>query len=393
MTNLQAVGFVATKLPQLLFIFIATCLSVMKMKRISMDRKSHEKAFSIFVAILTVVASCTHLYLAVFGNVLTTNAVERPAVQSIDHGAIPAKFILFSMALPLITTPCGMNVRLAKTVCLFSSIVFVLTTYATYRRILSNPSCVDGQCSDRLFALANDFMVALATISISYSTCVPSSDVSIEFVELLKAGRVGDCALNHVLKNTIAGASCLLEMEQAQHQDRPISEFQKEALSELYSAMRWCSSRQLFLDLSSGRYRSVLSPVAINSFLTHFRQGKSPLVVTTVERTLEGANELCFDETMANLAMENALSNAKAHGVEGTAISLSASFQAGPEKKIIPRFIIIIFETKHKVLLLMHEYSNFLNRSRKGRGAHPRKNCTFSRKRSHQRSRHSSPSW
>jgi hypothetical protein len=66
-------------------------------------------------------------------------------------------------------------------------------------------------------------------------------------VELLRAGRSADSMLNHILKNSIAGAACLLELDQQGMLEKGdnMSTRLEQALNQLYKTMQWCSLRQV----------------------------------------------------------------------------------------------------------------------------------------------------
>jgi signal transduction histidine kinase len=163
-------------------------------------------------------------------------------------------------------------------------------------------------------------------------------------VELLRSNRQADSVLNHVLKNSIAGAACLIELDQAD----PVStstlsgttcscgrrDRLKQALEQLYKSMKWCSSRQAILDITSGNYQTTLSPVNITSLLESFYNGTARFKSQddTSSLTSSGESTIAFDEKIASLALENAVSNAIAHG-DGALIQLSAAFRTGGGNK------------------------------------------------------------
>jgi len=82
------------------------------------------------------------------------------------------------------------------------------------------------------------------------------------------------------------------------------------------------------LDLTAGRYTTVHSPVKIASFLRTLVSGVSNATVLdlTESTTMSGDVVIAFDEKMARLAMENAKTNAVAHG-SGEPIEIGAKLQ------------------------------------------------------------------
>ena len=117
--------------------------------------------------------------------------------------------------------------------------------------------------------------------------------------------------LNHVLKNSIAGAASLIEVE---FQERSTSEQPHDlldsALGELYNTISWCVSRQVMIDLTSGTYTTSHSPVNVSKFLTGLFSATTSVDIKDFTQHLDVA----FDEKLARLALENAKTNAKHHG-------------------------------------------------------------------------------
>jgi len=128
--------------------------------------------------------------------------------------------------------------------------------------------------------------------------------------------------LNHILKNSIAGAASLVELEV---QERTVSEEPHDlldsALGELHSAISWCVSRQVMIDLSSGTYLTTHSPVGVTKFLTGLFSGTTSVDIKDSTQHVD----IAFDEKLARLALENAKTNAKHHG-DGNLLEVCAEF-------------------------------------------------------------------
>ena len=159
----------------------------------------------------------------------------------------------------------------------------------------------------------------------------------------------GACRLNYIVsgrwllppQNSIAGAACLLEMDQ---ETTPTScscgkgERLQQALEQLYKTMRWCSSRQVMVDLSAGRYQTSQNPLDVGTFLLSLCHDSAPFVCEDLTASLREKNDvvISFDEKMARLALENAISNAIAHG-DRKSITLRAEFHENgkPLKRLL----------------------------------------------------------
>jgi hypothetical protein len=135
---------------------------------------------------------------------------------------------LFLLILPLIATPGGMDVMWAKTVTVINLALFLIHTYLMYQRGMDNklitntfdlvklhPTCncspIDPYMRD--VGIIHDIILILGLFYLCWTSCALSADIAAKYVNLLSAGRSGDLVLNHNLKNSIAGAACLLEMD------------------------------------------------------------------------------------------------------------------------------------------------------------------------------------
>jgi hypothetical protein len=135
--------------------------------------------------------------------------------------------------------------------------------------------------------------------------------------------------LNHVLKNSVAEAASLIELELSRERE---TQNLKSALERLYRTMSWCASRQVMVDLSSGKYRSTHTTVIISKFLGIVASTDTTLIDNTPLATRQEEFEIAFDEKLALLAVENAKTNAISHG-DDHGITISADFKGKSKLK------------------------------------------------------------
>lgn len=92
----------------------------------------------------------------------------------------------------------------------------------------------------------------------------------------------------------------------------------------LISQIQWCTGRQVLIDLTSGTYQSSLSPVNANVVLKRVASTLTTCRYVIHEESLQ--LNVALDEKMCLLALENAATNAIAHGDRGE-VRFGASFQ------------------------------------------------------------------
>lgn len=154
---------------------------------------------------------------------------------------------------------------------------------------------------------------------------------NLDLISQLNASREADSVLNHTLKNSVYSAVCLLEIEQQRELLEPSLKDSGElraagiqsTLDQLHRTIGWCSSRQVLIDLTSGTYQSTLSPINAGGFL---RTVASTLTTCSYSIHENAFNlSVAVDEKMCRVALDNALTNAAAHGGDGE-IKIGASF-------------------------------------------------------------------
>jgi len=89
---------------------------------------------------------------------------------------------------------------------------------------------------------------------------------------------------------------------------------QDRVLAQLYRTMRWCASRQVLVELTSGTYQTSFTVVNVQQFVRSSLEDKGCDYLSSVLDETVGLGSLQFDETMAWVVLENALSNAFVHG-------------------------------------------------------------------------------
>ena len=307
-------------------------------------RSNEEKqnAFNLIICVISVVSASWFLMTVIMiyrGKIdedKPAHTADRVVLWRIAGGGIPPLTILFTF-IPLVATPAGFDIQLAKKVSAITMAMFTVSAY-----FVANSPC-PGHCTaqdkeDRQVATKIDFFFGILFYSMCLFSCVPGAQVGVEFISLLRNSQTGDSILNHILKNAISEAACLLEIEISAggdkvdadpnitpevHSDSNVAL----ALKQLYRTMEWCASRQTYLNLAEGTYRSNLVSVDLKTFLFNLTKGSVPFSIEdhTDACLARNRSTIAFDEKMAHLALENAVRNATTHG-DGSMVQLSATF-------------------------------------------------------------------
>eukprot|EP00613_Pedinella_sp_CCMP2098_P024564 CAMPEP_0171698706 /NCGR_PEP_ID=MMETSP0991-20121206/9508_1 /TAXON_ID=483369 /ORGANISM="non described non described, Strain CCMP2098" /LENGTH=144 /DNA_ID=CAMNT_0012287605 /DNA_START=89 /DNA_END=519 /DNA_ORIENTATION=- len=144
-----------------------------------------------------------------------------------------------------------MNITVAKrltaaTVAMSFLIVYLMCQISLATDV-DTRSCAPSDADLRLMVMLQDMLNLFLCICIAYFTLAPGLQMTEELTKTFHNGRLADSVLNHILKNNIAGAACLLEIE---IEERPKnSDRLTQALEQLHRTMDWCVSRQVMLDL------------------------------------------------------------------------------------------------------------------------------------------------
>jgi hypothetical protein len=376
-------------------VFMSLCLMVFAIL-VRFQLCSNQTSFDAFIAVWSIIGSCQFAYLSWMSrfdvhedsNSLHLNRyhfTENMIINSMHSGHIPTP-VLFCNILPLMATPIGMSVEVARKVSYTNLIIFaiILTNILYSSNMLGVvedafiDSCSDsghhsgGQSSGssitdssrhsrkdintRLFV---DVLTHIMTIGAAYITCSQAAEIGSQFIKRMETDTEADAILNNILKNSIAGTACLLEIEQEELKSLACGKCGvrprlSQARHQLLHSMRWCMSRQVMVDLASGSYQSVKKEVDISNWAfdiaacinecevsveqpehhQHFHDSAIESrnmnhKETNAEKSSEHADRkllssqdsidatvTVMDELMARVAVENALFNAMSHGDE-----------------------------------------------------------------------------
>jgi hypothetical protein len=134
--------------------------------------------------------------------------------------------LFFLQLTPILATLGGLNIVITKLICTFN--ITCLFVYVYYVRqnmdsavFLTSEEDIEHfklcQCSStqdvRGYSIAHDMILVCGLVSMCWSSVALSSELASKYVSLLSAGRSADLVLNHILKNSISGAACLLELD------------------------------------------------------------------------------------------------------------------------------------------------------------------------------------
>jgi len=305
-----------------------------KLSRFAVSENCLQLVFNLLVGALTLVTISYFLIIVVdivyFGSSLTgtTDASSRGRMLG---GSVPPLLKMVA-TLPLQAIPAGMDITVAKRLTSATVAMSLLVVYFMCQIPLASDmdtcSCETSDADLRLKVTMQDVLNLLLCISIAYFTLAPGLQMTEELTKTFRDGRLADSVLNHILKNSIAGAACLLEIE---IEETPKSSDRlTQALEQLHRCMDWCMSRQVMLDLLADSYKSFFSPCHVRRFLERMVRasaGQGSFAAVVASLAIEQAGALVqLDVHMAEIVVANALSNAAAHGDTDEAIEVSARF-------------------------------------------------------------------
>ena len=256
---------------------------------------------------------------------------DRQLVQMMEAGHIPMVILGVSI-LPFLCTPAGLGVEFAKKITVIIAALDICIATNIFKAM--ERGCIREGCNlevynSHLMNFKIDVTILSSFLLISYHSCASSVDISSNYQHMLRAGSEADSILNHILKNSISGAACLIEMglqedNESNHQLysplQPPMTLRRQsqlALIQLYKTMEWCATRQIMVDLAKGSYMSIQSPVSIRKLLKSAASAHTEVRFEIIDDTaniVDGFHLLAFDEKMARIALENACSNAVVHG-------------------------------------------------------------------------------
>mmetsp|Transcript_729 Transcript_729/g.906 ORF Transcript_729/g.906 Transcript_729/m.906 type:complete len:735 (+) Transcript_729:145-2349(+) len=242
-------------------------------------------------------------------------------VSEMNRGRIPIPVILYSI-LPLIATSTGMTIRTAKFAVLYNIFTFLIIAYniSNITGICIDKSChsIDKQQRDINFHL--DLILSSILMSLSWFCCLPAAEIGDNFIRTKEIDAKADAMLSNILKNSIAGASCLIEIEQEEMKANPcekcgIRHRLTQARHQLLHSMRWCMSRQVMVELASGTYKTYLSDFNLNNFFIDMNvMSENNKIIFEDITGISDRYLLKLDENMVHVAIENGLFSASSHG-------------------------------------------------------------------------------
>jgi len=249
-------------------------------------------------------------------------------VSEMNRGRIPIPVILYSI-LPLIATSTGMTIRTAKFAVLYNIFTFLIIAYniSNITGICIDKSChsIDKQQRDINFHL--DLILSSILMSLSWFCCLPAAEIGDNFIRTKEIDAKADAMLSNILKNSIAGASCLIEIEQEEMKVDPcekcgIRHRLTQARHQLLHSMRWCTSRQIMVELAAGTYETIPTDVSIPSFLEDIKSMSENCVIEYDEH-INSRYNVKVDEPMARIAVENAVASALHHGCKDRSVTVA----------------------------------------------------------------------
>jgi hypothetical protein len=135
--------------------------------------------------------------------------------MTIGEGHVPPA-LKMSMLLPLQCTSMGMDISVAKRVTLVNLVIVGIT--ASFIFLLERPeelhSCNDDETHilrNKIFV--NDMLLTMYALGVAYFSLVPGILITAEYNKALQAGRLADSVLNHIIKNSMASVSAILEIK------------------------------------------------------------------------------------------------------------------------------------------------------------------------------------
>jgi hypothetical protein len=295
-----------------------------------MGYKTTQLLFDVMVAIISTTGVTYTLMLSYIRhlNLSGFHGAEKAVARQMNQGRIPSVMLLFCL-LPFIVTPAGMTIKLAKGVVLYNSVMFALI----FNNIWEDRTCEDISCSPVFYEtkrvnLVIDLTMHTTIIIVAWFGCISAAEIGNQFIKRMDSDIQADAILNNVLKNSIAGAACLLEIEQEELEVLKCGKCGvrprlAEARNQLIHSMHWCMSRQMMVDLASGCYASIRTDVNLALFLKNVSTSIDHCDIKLGDECEEGKKNnnnnhvFKFDESMAHIAVQNSLFNAMHHGDKG----------------------------------------------------------------------------
>jgi hypothetical protein len=207
---IRPVASIMTTLCAMLFIL------EQKLTRFTVSEDSLQFLFFMLFGAVTLVASSYFLINVVdivyFGSSLkgTFDIITR---ERMLLGSLPPELKLAAV-MPLQAIPAGMDIKVAKRLAAATVAISLLVLYFMCQTSLTpNPadhSCEMNDADFRRKAMIYDVLLYAYCIGLAYFSMAPGLQMGDELTKTLRAGRLADSVLNHILKNSVAGyVSCI----------------------------------------------------------------------------------------------------------------------------------------------------------------------------------------
>mmetsp|Transcript_27356 Transcript_27356/g.35448 ORF Transcript_27356/g.35448 Transcript_27356/m.35448 type:complete len:629 (-) Transcript_27356:456-2342(-) len=240
-------------------------------------------------------------------------------IKELNQGRIPFS-ILYCNILPLIATSTGMSIEVAKYVVIYNLFAFIIVASNVYHVVECPHYSCNIDISDRRLNFYCDVIMFSVIFSLTWFCCLPAIEIGNDYIRTKEVDAKADAMLSNVLKNSIAGASCLIEIEQEEMKANPcekcgIRHRLTQARHQLLHSMRWCMSRQVMVELASGTYKTYLSDFNLNNFFIDMNvMSENNKIIFEDITGISDRYLLKLDENMVHVAIENGLFSASSHG-------------------------------------------------------------------------------
>jgi hypothetical protein len=182
-----------------------------KLSRFTVSEDSLQLVFFLIIGAMALVGSIYFLIVVLdivyFGSSLagTSDQVQRGRMLL---GSLPPELMMSAVA-PLQAIPAGINITAAKRLTAATVAISLLVVYFMTQIPLSTDAV--GHSSEmsvedfRLKVIIHDVLLFAYGLGVAYFSLAPGVLMGEELTKTLRAGRLADSVLNHILKNSVAG--------------------------------------------------------------------------------------------------------------------------------------------------------------------------------------------
>ena len=123
----------------------------------------------------------------------------RGLVDKMSRGQIPFP-ALGTFITPVLLSSAGMSVRICKLATMLNTCIFISTVVAVFMKTRSGSCVLDGSVENTCTAnFVHDLSAFSVVLALAIVSCIPSAQISNEFVSLLHEGRHADSVLTSCL--------------------------------------------------------------------------------------------------------------------------------------------------------------------------------------------------